>query len=385
MSHRFSQIKSLSNPGRLRLKMSTSRTKFIPKKRASSQLVKPKSVETKDADNPDTLQRLPKSFVLRTGQISKLASQLLMDLRKVMEPNTASRLQQKRRNRMRDFISMAGPLGVTHIILLSQSSCQTNLRIGRIPQGPTLHFNIQAYTLANEIIASQQRYRSNKLHYHTQSAFQTAPLLVLNNFPIERAEGKVLCSMLQNLFPAINTATVKLSEVKRVVLFSFEQRDLEDGETSEDENIDRGLIHFRHYVVGVKQVGLSRTVKRIIRSEIPDLGRFGDAADFLMQNEAALSDSEVEPDSIIDLGIGKSTVSLNSKNVSKPREQGKKAISLVECGPRMTLRLIKITEGLNDGKILFHHLPHEGQEGQKPTSSPNDDEDTQSSEDDVGM
>lgn len=35
----------------------------------------------------------PKSFVIRSGELTKAASRLTLDLRRVMEPNTASNLK----------------------------------------------------------------------------------------------------------------------------------------------------------------------------------------------------------------------------------------------------------------------------------------------------
>jgi ribosome biogenesis protein SSF1/2 len=46
---------------------------------------------------------------------------------------------------------MAGPLGVTHMMLFSRTESGVNLRIARTPRGPTLHFKIHSYSLAKDI------------------------------------------------------------------------------------------------------------------------------------------------------------------------------------------------------------------------------------------
>jgi len=93
-------------------------------------------------------------------------SQLAKDVRSVMEPGTASRLKERRANRLKDFVVMAGPLGVTHLMLFSRSPAgNTNLRLAVSPRGPTLHFRVDNYSLAKDIFRSQKRPKfSSDLH-----------------------------------------------------------------------------------------------------------------------------------------------------------------------------------------------------------------------------
>jgi len=46
---------------------------------------------------------------------------------------------------------MAGPLGVTHMLLFSRTETGTNLRIARTPRGPTLHFKLHSYSLSKDV------------------------------------------------------------------------------------------------------------------------------------------------------------------------------------------------------------------------------------------
>ena len=41
-----------------------------------------------------------------------------------------------------DFANVAGPLGVSHFLILSRSQTHVNLRICRLPRGPTVTFHI---------------------------------------------------------------------------------------------------------------------------------------------------------------------------------------------------------------------------------------------------
>jgi ribosome biogenesis protein SSF1/2 len=49
-------------------------------------------------DAPGSVSGVPKSFVIKHGQVGASLSQLVRDIRKVMEPNTASRLRVRRYN-----------------------------------------------------------------------------------------------------------------------------------------------------------------------------------------------------------------------------------------------------------------------------------------------
>jgi hypothetical protein len=98
--------------------------------------------------------RAPKSMVIRigAGEVGPSVSQLVKDVRLMMEPGTASRLKERRANRLRDYLTMAGPLGVSHLLLFSRSeSGNTNMRLAITPRGPTLHFNVEKYSLCKDV------------------------------------------------------------------------------------------------------------------------------------------------------------------------------------------------------------------------------------------
>lgn len=56
------------------------------------------------------------------------------DLRKVMAPHTAPRLRESKRNVLRDFVHIAGPLGVTHFLVLTATTHASYLRIAKSPR-----------------------------------------------------------------------------------------------------------------------------------------------------------------------------------------------------------------------------------------------------------
>ncbi|KAL7199135.1 hypothetical protein ACSBR2_021417 [Camellia fascicularis] len=95
--------------------------------------------------------KIPRSFVFSRGKLPGSLRQLQADLRKLMFPYTALKLKEKKRNNIKDFLKIAGPMGVTHFLMLSKTATAPYLRVARTPQGPTLTFKIQEYSLAVDV------------------------------------------------------------------------------------------------------------------------------------------------------------------------------------------------------------------------------------------
>lgn len=118
----------------------------------------------------------PKSMVIRigAGEVGSSISQLAKDVRLVMEPGTASRLKERRANHLRDYVTMTGPLGVTHLLLFSRSeSGNTNLRVTTTPRGPTLHFRVEKYSLCKDVRRAQRHPRGGGKEYTTPPLVRT--------------------------------------------------------------------------------------------------------------------------------------------------------------------------------------------------------------------
>lgn len=127
-----------------------------------------------------------------------------------MEPFTASKLKVRKKNVLKDFVSIAGPIGVSHLMMFSKSTCGNNLRLVCLPHGPTLTFQIEKYSLCRDVIESLRRPQT------FEGQYRHAPLLVLNNFnptdahKEENDDGfniqphKLTSKILQNMFPSIN-------------------------------------------------------------------------------------------------------------------------------------------------------------------------------------
>ena len=126
----------------------------------------------------------------------------MRDFRRVMEPNTASSLKATEKNSIKDFVSIAGPLHVTHLVMFSRSELSPYLRLCRLPHGPTLTFKILEYSLSKDVVSIQKRQNTYDKQYLTH------PLVVLNNFAGDELKLQLMTSMFQNMFPSINVAKV---------------------------------------------------------------------------------------------------------------------------------------------------------------------------------
>jgi ribosome biogenesis protein SSF1/2 len=92
-----------------------------------------------DTEDGDTT---PRSFVVKSGKVGKHVAELVEEMRGVMEPNTARNLRERSKNSLKDYVAVAAPLGVTHLLVFGQTEKSLVYRIARAPEGPTLMFKV---------------------------------------------------------------------------------------------------------------------------------------------------------------------------------------------------------------------------------------------------
>lgn len=295
---------------------------------------------------------------------------------------------------MKDYTVMTGPLGVTHLLLFSKSSNgNSNLRIALTPRGPTLNFRIENYSLCKDVIKALKRPRGlGKSH-------TTPPLLVMNNF-MSSKEGassekipkhleSLVTTVFQSLFPPISPQTTPLASIRRIMLLDRDQSSKKDT----DESF---IINLRHYAITTKRIDLSKRIRRLNPKEyrgkekdkaVPNLGKLNDVADYLLSaggDAGFTSASETEMDTDAEVEVLESTTRkvLNKKDLQRMKEGGsksgrtsgsnveKRAVKLVELGPRMKLKLMKVEEGLCGGRVMWHdYVTKTREEAQKLDAS----------------
>jgi len=198
-------------------------------------------------------------------------------------------------------------------------------------------------------------------------------------------------TIFQSLFPPINPQTTPLKSIRRVLILNREQAGEENGSF---------VLNFRHYAITTKTTGISKPLKRLDAAEkllnskktrkggLPNLGRLQDISDFMIGGEdgagyvtdGATSGSEAETDAEVEVLETAPRKVLSAKAraaAAAAAEQGeatdrqgradvdnveRRAVKLVELGPRMKLRLIKVEEGLCQGKIMWHEHIHKTKE-----------------------
>lgn len=224
----------------------------------------------------------------KTGKVVPAVAELIQDLRKLMNPYTASNLKEKNDNKIKDYIAVATQLGVSHLMVLSQTKSNNEnsphhnvvLKMGRVPSGPTLHFHVTRYTLCRHIHAAQ------KHPYESASMYLTPPLVVFNNFGsteqtaediLQNAEVassadrnsnsaqqqhvQIIKLTLKHMFPSIDVTTIQLSQCRRVVLCDY--------------NKETGEVDIRHYAIKAQPTGISKNIKKLMTqssSMVPNLG-----------------------------------------------------------------------------------------------------------------
>ncbi|AET38715.1 rRNA-binding ribosome biosynthesis protein Ecym_3218 [Eremothecium cymbalariae DBVPG len=338
----------------------------------------------------DEIKQIPKSMVIRVGQTSMgnhSLNQLVKDFRTIMQPHTAVKLKERKSNKLKDFVVMCGPLGVSHLFIFTQSEKTGNvsLKIARTPQGPTVTFKVLDYSLGKDLKKYLKRPKSLD-----KDDILNPPLLVLNGFNIKNGDEsktsveKVVVSIFQNTFPPLNPGRTRLSSIRRVLMINKDQ--------------ETGEISLRHYAIDIREVEISRNLKKLYKSKsklnkaVPNLHRKDDIASLILDHDigAYTSESEVEDDAIVNV-LTKEDAKVRFNHHRDPRtpvkndgddedtEMGnaeepgtgldedegphqkdddprprKKAIKLTEVGPRLTLNLVKIEEGICNGKVLHH-------------------------------
>lgn len=180
-------------------------------------------------------------------------------------------------------------------------------------------------------------------------------------------------TVFQSLFPPISPQSTPLTSIRRVLLLNREPVVSEDDPSY--------TIHLRHYAITTKSTGLSRPIRRLNAAErliqsrksrkggLPNLHQMDDIADYMVGGDGsgyvtdATSGSEVDTDAEVEVMETrvKKIAGKRQRQQGQSRKDGgigvqKKAVKLVELGPRMKLRLVKVEEGVCAGKVMWHEF-----------------------------
>ncbi|WVW80066.1 hypothetical protein I302_102039 [Kwoniella bestiolae CBS 10118] len=313
----------------------------------------------------ETEENVPKSFVIKSGVVTKSITQLVRDTRKIMEPNTATRLRERPNARLRDYLTIAPSLKVTHLLAFTLTdAANVHLRVARFPQGPTLTFRVNKYSLMKDLVNSSLR----NVGKSPGGEYRNPPLLVMNSFQQPQngpalPQLRLMSTMFQGLFPPIQVEKSALPTFRRVLLLSYSHQ--------------TGCISFRHFTITVRPHGVSRRVRKLLTTtgtvkvsrKQPNLSNTEDIADYLLKRAGSEASTAAGYDSMSETEASEgesdtNAVELPEDYVGRGNKKGeRKAVRLVETGPRMELKLIKVVEGLvgskkGEGETVFHEFVH---------------------------
>jgi ribosome biogenesis protein SSF1/2 len=153
------------------------------------------------------------------------------------------------------------------------------------------------------------------------------------------------------MFPSLSPQTISLSSARRVVLVHYNQ--------------DKDTVDVRHYIITVRAQGVSRQIRKLLDGSktrggsVLDLGNQADVADFILQ-QAGAEGYDTASSYASDIGEdADNKLELPGDYVGRNNRKGEqRSVSLDEVGPRIELKLLKITDGLpgKEGAVIWHRF-----------------------------
>lgn len=116
----------------------------------------------------------PHSFVIHRGLPFPNLTYLTLDFRRMMEPFTASSLRERRKNKIKDFVSLSAMFHVSHMCIFNKTANRLSFKVARLPKGPTLSFKVHQFTLAKDVLSSLKK------QYINETFFKHAPLVCID-------------------------------------------------------------------------------------------------------------------------------------------------------------------------------------------------------------
>lgn len=292
--------------------------------------------------------KVPKTFVLKRGEISKELRDIVHNMREVFYPYTAMNMKEGQNEKIKNLMKLSANFNVSSMQMFSSTEKSNMLKIAKTPTGPTFTFKITKYT--NNTDLQELLPRNKKM----DSKNLGCPLLICNGFTSKKERESVKTdddstmnnlgqsdqdlqnTMFNNLFPPIAISKSDPKKLKRCCQVDY------DGATQS--------MDFRHYYIRQTHTGINNKIKKQVNtSRIPDQSKAMDFADYFTGNVGYASDSDVDqiPNSKIELDQMDNKGDVNKEKVN---------LRLYEVGPRLNLKLVKIEEGFLGGSVFFHRF-----------------------------
>lgn len=275
-------------------------------------------------------------MVLRRGKVGVYLQKLISELRVLLYPYCAINLKEKRKNSLRDFLSLVDLYNLSHMFAITNTDHNSYMRLSKMPSGPTFTFKIDKYCLSSDIL------NESEVKKPLTKSFHHIPLLILNGFnstklsPELEEPVKLVGNMFQSIFPPLNLNEIDVKLAKRIVLINL---------NTDNEN---PIFEIRHYDIDIEKISSKKTISNIINSKKTDFTGYNNIAEYILKQTGYTDNSDNEGDD--------NNVSLIlNENKDKAEEKHNK-IKLFEIGPRINLSLHKIEEGFFKGNVAYHNI-----------------------------
>lgn len=117
--------------------------------------------------------------------------------------------QVRKQNVMKDFLTIAGPLHVSHFIVFTKTDIATYMKLVCVPRGPTLTFKVNEFSLSKDVLSFQK-------HPDVDSRLFANHAVMVTNIPSDSMENKLMNISFKNMFPSINPNTVSVLEISEL-------------------------------------------------------------------------------------------------------------------------------------------------------------------------
>jgi ribosome biogenesis protein SSF1/2 len=264
--------------------------------------------------------------------VGKVLSQLVRDLRLLMAPNTFSKLRESKRNSVQDFVHVAGSLGATHLMRVSNNDKNVgHLHLSKMPAGPSFDFKLDKFSLIADLRAKVQ---SGAIGLSKDDE-RYAPVAILNGFKQAGNDeiAQLLSEAIKGLVPPIDIGNINIKTCRRVILFNYDA-----------ESTRLSIRHFRISLTKKSIVALPSgpscgvILNARKSSRIPDLSKLVSIAELVTpRTSGALEDSE----------------EASQVEIVTSKSNKKASLVLSEIGPRIEATLSRVMAGVEEGTILF--------------------------------
>ena len=95
---------------------------------------------------------------------------------------TQTQVKERARNKLKDFLTMAPALGVTHLLAFTLTDVAPSMRIVRLSAGPTLSFRVERYSLVRDMVKASRHARSmSTVEYLSPPLVSVSPIFSPHN------------------------------------------------------------------------------------------------------------------------------------------------------------------------------------------------------------